>query len=143
MNEVLLHIVGYRELNGDIEGTEFTTSGMIEQTDDELRIFYDDMKPVDSSTVTTSIIARKDSIIMTKSGAVQTEFVFEPEKTFAASYSTPFGTLDLTLYPTLVDTKESARGGKIELEYVLTFSGLQVMNRLDLSYYKDSEAVQA
>ncbi len=131
MDDILLHIVGYQEIGDDVEGIEITTAGKLEETDGQVSI------------TTTNLIVREDSIMLIKTGAVQTQFVFEMEKTFAATYATPFGRFELVLYPTLMDTTKNGEGGKIELEYVTNFSGSQVVNRLDVSYFKDSVAVRA
>ncbi len=143
MNDILLHIVGYQEIGDDIEGIEFTTAGKLEEREGELSIFYEDTQLIEGYSTMTNIIVKKDSIMLIKTGAVETQFVFELQKTFAATYATPFGRLELVIYPTLMDSKADGNGGKIELEYVANFSGSQAVNRLDVSYFKDSPAVRS
>ncbi len=143
MDDILLHIVGYSDYGDDAEGMEITTAGKLMRTDGEIQITFDDQKLIDDGAVTTNIIIREDSIIMTKTGAVQTHFVFEAEKTFNATYVTPYGRVELLLYPTLVGASENETGGNVQLEYVTNLSGLQIVNRLDLSYYKDCAAVRS
>ena len=63
--------------------------------------------------------------------------VFEQAKPYVSAYATPFGILDVQIYPTLVNAKVCESAGQIALEYIVDMLGTQIVSRLDLRYGAD------
>ncbi|MBQ9942398.1 MAG: DUF1934 domain-containing protein [Christensenellaceae bacterium] len=136
MNEILLNIRGCQMQGDETADLELTTQGVLTHEDGASILRYNDSDDADENVET--IIAVKDDVVtMQKIGSVETQFVFERGKTFITAYRTPFGDLDVTLFPTLVDAKIGQQKGSIQLEYVMDIAGAQVVNRLNLSYCSD------
>jgi len=133
MSEVLLHIRGSQVQDGVSDEVELTTKGWLRFEGETAVLGYDDSEDAAEDTQTV-IRVRGGVITMQKTGKLETQFIFERGKDFITEYKTPFGTLGVTLYPTLVDAKMGEQQGRIELEYVLDIAGVQVVNRLNLHY---------
>lgn len=137
MKDIVLHIRGSQTQGTEQDEVEFTTQGTVQQeTDDKYVLTYQDTDSDDGS-ITTVIHVDGNVVSMHKIGAVETHFIFERDKLFSSSYITPYGSLDIHLFPTLVDAKMGQESGNIELEYVLTIAGTQVVNRLYLDYWAE------
>ncbi len=133
MSEVLLNIKGSQVQGEEYNDVELTTEGILTRQNGRSTISYDDSEMA-GENVQTIIHVDGNIVTMQKTGAIQTQFVFEVGKTYITAYSTPFGELDVSLIPTLVDTKIEDACGKIELEYVMNIAGSQIVYRLNLSY---------
>ena len=127
MSEVLLHIKGSQLQGEDSDSIELTTQG-------ELQYGDNGCTEGEGESIRTEMCVADRVVTMQKKGAVDAQFIFELGKTFITSYKTPFGDLDVSLLPTLVDAKVERDQGKIELEYVLNIAGAEIVNRLHLSY---------
>lgn len=133
MSEVLICIKGAQQQGDEQENIELMTQGKVERKDGCHIITYEDVEQQGSSSVTVITVCDK-VVTMERTGYLDTHFVFETGKTYTTSYNTPFGSLDVSLYPTLVEAKVENGQGKIELEYVLSIAGAQIVNRLNVSY---------
>ena len=133
MSEVLLHIKGSQLQGEDSDFVELTTQGELQYSDNGCTLAYEETEG-EGESVRTEICVADRVVTMQKKGAVDAQFIFELGKTFITSYKTPFGDLDVSLLPTLVDAKVERDQGKIELEYVLNIAGAEIVNRLHLSY---------
>lgn len=133
MDEVVLNIQGSQTIGDRREKIEFTTQGLLERRGEAVVLTYEDSGDEDY-TVETAISVDGDIVVMEKRGGLETQFIFETSKTFSTVYSTPFGELDVTLFPTLVDTNIGRDAGRIDLEYILSIGDTQMVNRLNLLY---------
>lgn len=133
MQEVRISIKSTQAIGGEREQMKMKTQGTLQKQGDARVIEYSDMEE-DGAAGSTVITARKGMVGMQKKGAVETEFIFEQGKTCSTLYKTPFGSMDVTLFPTHVQVELEERSGKIDLEYVMNIAGAQVVNRLNLCY---------
>lgn len=133
MDEVVLNIYGSQTVGENKELIEFTTQGLMERKGQVVTLIYEDSGD-DSEAVRTAISVDGDVVTMEKQGSLETQFIFETSKTFSTVYSTPFGDLDVTLFPTLVEASMGETSGRIDLEYVLSIGDTQMVNRLNLLY---------
>ena len=86
----------------------------------ELR--YEEVDP-DSQEISQTLVQVSDGgrrVVMEKLGDYQTSMVFEKGKSYHSHYNTPFGALEMTLYPIEVQCEMGERNGKIHLQYQLT-----------------------
>lgn len=133
MKDILINITGTQTYDDEQQNIELQVQGTIVDEHEQSVITYEDC--VDEGVYAkTQITVGKDTVMMAKKGPVNTEFVFEHGKTYTTVYETPFGVLDVNLYPTIVRTMIGESDGEIELEYILDTAGGQVLNRLMLSY---------
>ena len=130
--DVRLSIVGSQSRDGERDDVTLNVNGQLISENDRHVLTYTEMD--DDGSVDTEIRVEGDVVTMIKTGAAESNMVFEREKTFSAAYNTPFGSLDVSLYPTLVDAHVGESEGRIELEYILSMGGEQYVNRVNLTY---------
>ena len=139
MGQVLLNIRGTQTQNGESEQVEFTTQGTLDKEQDRYILSYLDTQTLgEGSLVRTIISADAGSVVLQRQGELDTQKVFEQSKTYTTAYETPFGKLDLFLFPTMVQTHLADEKGSIELEYVMSIAGTQIVNRLMVDYVADA-----
>ena len=142
MKDILLSISGSQMQGDEDNSIELTTQGQLDFENGVGVLSYNDSED-DAENVETRISVNGDVVTMQKTGSIETHFIFERGKTYITEYLTPFGALDVTLYPTLVDAKIEEEKGRIELEYVLDIAGAQVVNRLNLNYTAENKQMPA
>lgn len=133
--DVKLNIVGSQSKDGERDDVTLNVNGRLVSEDGIHTLTYTELD--DEGSIDTEIRIEGEVVTMIKSGATESNMVFEKAKTYAAAYSTPFGNLDVSLFPTLVDTHVGEDAGRIELEYILSMGGEQYVNRVNLTYVAD------
>ena len=137
MSDIIINIKGVQAHAGGQEKTEITTAGSLVLRGDKDTISYGAMDGEEGLPEYTELIVDEKTVTMKKFGPEEAEFVFEHGKVYYAMHDTPFGSIEMIVYPTLVDVKLSDYIGKIELEYVLDIAGVQTVNRLCVSYAQE------
>lgn len=133
MNQVVLNIRGSQTLGDRQEKIEMTTQGTLERQENGVILTYEDAES-DAFDCETAICVDGDVVSMKKKGGFETHFIFETSKTYSTIYTTPFGEMNITIFPTLVDSNIEDDKGRIDLEYVLSIGDAQMVNRLNLHY---------
>lgn len=86
----------------------------------------------------TLIMVEDDRISLERTGAHESHFVFEKGRKFVNYYETPFGNLQMGIYPTKIDSKMDDKEGKLDLKYQLDISGKYAgSNELMVSYQEN------
>ncbi|MEX1307538.1 MAG: DUF1934 domain-containing protein [Eubacteriales bacterium] len=131
MPKVLLTITGVQ--NGT-ENVELITEGFLRENNKTLTLEYSETE-ISGMEGTKNIITIHDSMItLAREGEVRTSLYFEQGKRFIGNYETDLGTLNMSVFPTLVSSHHDATSGTVDLEYELDLEGEQSVNRLSLSY---------
>lgn len=130
----MVHIIGTQIQNGEEDKVDFSAMGTLDRRDGEVVVSYKEYN--DDQEITTEIIVREGSVTMQKTGEIVTQMVFEPQKLYVAEYSTPFGNINVNVFPTMVDSFIDENDGKVELEYVLTVGGTELISRINMRYTK-------
>ena len=89
-------IIGTQISNGDEDRIDFSTTGWFERRGDSFVLSFDEYN-ADSGEIKTEVIMDGKAVTMQKTGAVETQMVFEPQKLYLAEYSTCL--LYTSLYP--------------------------------------------
>jgi len=131
MPKVMLNIKGSQ--NGD-ENIELITQGDFFETEEGLVLEYDESEISGMEGTKNTIIIRDSGISLERHGEVSTSLYFEQGKRFVGNYQTNFGTLSMSVYPTLVKSSHDEKNGEVSLEYELDLEGEQSINRLSLEY---------
>lgn len=137
-SEVLLNIKGTRGSFGEDSTIFFTSDGILTEDAGKYTLKYSDEHGVDGNTH-TEITVENGAVSMKKSGVESSEMYFRRNTPYASFYNTPFGKLDIMVFPTMVRTDMGLDNGRIELEYVMNIAGSQLVNKLQLSYKKPGE----
>jgi len=141
MQKVLLTIKGTQTEHGESESIEFVTEGRLYHNDTGCSLEYDESELTGASGVTTRVILEDESVTLSRSGAVDTHMVFEENQVYESNFTTPAGTLRLSVLALHVDSQLKDSGGSVDLEYELNMGNLSTVNRLNLSFRSVKDCV--
>ena len=134
MRDITLTIKGCHSENGEENNIEFITGGRLGYENGAYIIEYDEgeMSGVENSTTRLSV--SDDCVKMARQGMMETEFVFEQAKQFEAQYETPFGLMNVSVFPTKLKSEMSDLKGAIDIEYIIKIGGTEALNKLFINY---------
>ena len=101
----------------DPDSTELMTEGTLEQTADGLRISYQETELTGMEGTTTTFEVKGPRVTLTRSGAVNSQMIFEEGKQHTSIYETPFGDLSVDIQTSELKHNLSERGGLMEIKY--------------------------
>ncbi len=132
-DEVLLNITGSRALFGEDDTVSMTAVGSLLSEADRYTLKYADER-FGGPDAETEIVVEDGAVSMLRGGEDSSELFFRAGTTYSSFYDTPFGKLDMTVLPTVVRTEMGDKKGSIELEYIMSIAGSQIVNKLQLDY---------
>ncbi|MEA5003587.1 MAG: DUF1934 domain-containing protein [Christensenella sp.] len=133
-NNILLNVRGYQADEDDNHEMELYTEGMLTCDGGKYTIEYDESELSGMENTKTSLTIDGDRVQLKRTGLVETEFVFLKSRVFAAAYDTPFGMMEMSVFPTQVLSELSTDKGNIDLEYVIRVGDQQAVNKLNINY---------
>lgn len=134
MQDILLTIKGSHMEGGKEDAIEFITDGLLSHENGSTIIEYDESEMSGIENTKTRLKVENEFIHLERQGALQTEFVFAKTKPFEAFYSTPFGAMQVSVFPTHVQSLFSEMEGNIDLEYVIKIGDAEALNKLYITY---------
>ena len=115
---VLLSIRGEQYFDGiDPDETELMTEGIMEVTDDGIVLSYEESELTGMEGTTTTFEVKGPRVTLTRSGAVNSQMVFEEGRQHTSLYETPFGELSVDIQTSELKHNLSERGGLMEIKY--------------------------
>lgn len=122
--EVKLTVVGVVE-GDDVDemNVQLTTFGKLSKNDKVWKLKYQEITPENGPHLIT-ITMNDETVTMNREGELSTSMVFKLGQRHEGMLSTPFGILDMGVYPTKVEFNVDDEGaGKIFLKYQLDLGG--------------------
>ena len=115
---ILLFIRGEQYFD-DVEPdeTELVTEGTMEMTEDGFLLTYQETELTGMEGTTTTFAVRGPQVILTRSGKVSSQMVFEEGKQHTSLYETPFGELTVDIQTSSLRHNLSRNGGVMEIHY--------------------------
>ena len=115
---VLLSIRGEQYFD-DIgpDATELMTDGTLEVTEDGLVLSYEESELTGMEGTTTTFEVCGPRVTLTRSGAVNSQMVFEEGRQHTSLYETPFGELSVDIQTGRLRHNLTERGGIMEIQY--------------------------
>ena len=118
---VVLTVRGRQSYAGqEPEIIELVTEGSMELCRDGWEISYEESELTGLEGVTTTFRVEPDKVILTRSGQLNSQMVFQEGTSHDSLYQMPFGTLMLTVKATRVFYDLVPDGGSIDLVYHIT-----------------------
>ena len=118
---VMLTIRGVqRYMDQEPEVIELVTEGMMEYSDGGWDIRYEESDLTGLGGVTTEFRVEPDRIVLTRTGKLSSQMIFQEGIPHDSLYEMGFGALMLTVCATKVDAKLNENGGTIDLVYSIT-----------------------
>ena len=115
---VLLSIRGEQYFDGiDPDATELMTEGTMEVTEDGMVLSYEESELTGMEGTTTIFEVKGPRVTLIRSGAVNSQMVFEEGRQHTSLYETPFGELSVDIQTSELKHNLSERGGLMEIRY--------------------------
>ena len=115
---VLLSIRGEQYFDDiDPDATELMTDGTLEVTEDGLVLSYEESEVTGMEGTTTTFEVCGPRVTLTRSGAVNSQMVFEEGRQHTSLYETPFGELSVDIQTGRLRHNLSESGGIMEIQY--------------------------
>lgn len=123
---VVLTVRGRQSYAGqEPEIIELVTEGFMELCRDGWEISYEESELTGLEGVTTTFRVEPDKVILTRSGQLNSQMVFQEGTSHDSLYQMPFGTLMLTVKATRVFYDLVPDGGSIDLVYHITIENAE------------------
>jgi len=115
---VVLSVRGEQYFDGvDPDSTELMTEGTLTVTDEGLLLSYQETQLTGMEGTTTTFEVRGPQVILTRSGKVNSQMVFEEGRQHTSLYETPFGELSVDIQTSRLRHNLSEGGGTLEIQY--------------------------
>lgn len=115
---VLLSIRGEQYFNDMApDATELMTEGVLEVTPEGIAFSYEESALTGMEGTTTTFEVKGPRVILTRSGAVNSQMVFEEGQQHTSLYETPFGELSVDIQTSRLRHSLTDRGGLMEIRY--------------------------
>ena len=101
----------------DPDSTELTTDGVMELTEDGMILSYEETELTGMAGTTTTFTVAGPRVVLTRSGSVNSQMVFEDGKQHTSLYETPFGELSIDIQTSRLLHNLTERGGLMEIKY--------------------------
>ena len=103
----------------DPDSTELTTDGTMELTEDGMILSYEETELTGMAGTTTTFAVAGPRVVLTRSGSVNSQMVFEEGKQHTSLYETPFGELSIDIQTSRLLHNLTERGGLMEIKYYI------------------------
>ena len=115
---VLLFIRGEQYFdNVPPDATELMTEGTMERTETGLRLTYQETELTDMEGTTTVFEIQGPQVILTRTGKVNSQMIFEEGRQHTSLYETPYGELSVDIQTSDLRHNLGDRGGLMEIRY--------------------------
>jgi uncharacterized beta-barrel protein YwiB (DUF1934 family) len=116
--EVLLNITGVQGIDDNKETIEFSTVGTMETDLSGTHFYYDESQILKAGSIKTALnILNDGSVILERSGDLNTRLVLEQNKRNNCHYNTPFGDMIIGIYCNRLDVDLSGNTGRVFMDY--------------------------
>ena len=93
------------------------TEGILERTAGGLRLTYQETALTGMEGTTTTFEVSGSQVILTRTGSVNSQMVFEEGRQHTSLYETPFGELSVDIQTSALRHNLTERGGLLEIKY--------------------------
>ena len=134
MDNIVVNVKGSLTQNGQMEETEFRTTGSLKMRDGNKIISY--MGALGGEDFTEITLAQGAVVLKKQERGSQDAaiVVLREKQVYSSFYATPMGVVAVQIYPTLIHIRETENQGSVELEYITNAANTQSVNRLQLAY---------
>ncbi|MBU5627856.1 DUF1934 domain-containing protein [Oscillibacter sp. MSJ-2] len=116
--EVLITVRGEQYFEeADPDATELMTEGVLLPTAEGLVLRYEESELTGMTGTTTTFEIRGRQVILTRSGSVNSQMVFEHGVQHTSLYETLYGELTVDISTSLLENHMTERGGTLEIRY--------------------------
>lgn len=129
MKDVLINIKGVQGIDGDTDTVEFTTTGRFGVKNGGYYMSYEENELMGAKGIKTVLhVKEDDTVVLQRSGAMQSRLVVQKGKRNACFYNTPQGELMIGIFGEKIKNCLRDNGGKLSMCYTID-SNLQLISR--------------
>jgi uncharacterized beta-barrel protein YwiB (DUF1934 family) len=139
--KVILSIAGNRFTQDDDDQVKLITQGSYYMDGLAYVLQYDESELSGMEGTTTTVRIEDGTVIMQRAGTHNSHFVFKNGQFFQGNYKTPFGEVQVGLYPVYLDYLFEEDNGRLDLEYRMELSGVETMNQIQISFNADNKSL--
>ena len=99
------------------DSMELMTEGTMTVTPEGISFSYEESALTGMEGTTTTFEVREPQVILTRSGAVNSQMIFEEGRQHTSLYETPFGELTVDIQTSRLRHNLTGRGGLMEIKY--------------------------
>ena len=116
---VILFVRGEQQFDqGEPEVTELMTEGaMTLEEDGEITLTYQETELTGMEGTTTRFSIRDDTVVLARTGMVNSQLVFQRGKRNSSLYETPWGMMQVDVFTTSLAHRLDGRGGILEIKF--------------------------
>ncbi|MCD8189480.1 MAG: DUF1934 domain-containing protein [Clostridiales bacterium] len=116
--DVFISILGLQDYEGtDGDSVELTTAGKLTRTARGYHLSYQESALTGMEGIQTNIEVSPNLVMLTRTGQVCSEMVFEKGVRHLSLYDTPFGSLEVGVAARSIHSTIGDRGGELEVNY--------------------------
>lgn len=116
--EVTLSIRGRQSyLDQEPDVIELVTEGTLTHTDDSWELCYEETALTGMEGVTTTFLIESDKVVLTRTGKLNSQMVFQVGVSHDSLYQMEFGAMMITVCATKVEYDLTQDGGIVDLVY--------------------------
>ena len=126
--KVLLSVVGIAQDVGADEASDemrLVTTGELSGKDDAWSLRYTETQPDTAETHKVTFTMQDGVVTMSREGDYRTSMIFSQGNRYESSYNTPYGALDMGIFPTQVKYSVDDARGEVLLKYQLDIQPIQ------------------
>lgn len=117
---IVLFVKGEQFYDGvEPETTELMTEGMMELEDGRTVLSYEETELTGMKGTTTRFIIDGETVVLERSGMIQSQMLFEQGKRSSSLYETPWGTMVVDIATTRLACRINERGGVMEIRFTV------------------------
>lgn len=129
IKDVIISVVGVQGIDGESDTVELTTEGRFGIKEGKYYISYNEGQLIDSGSVKTKIFINSvNSVVLQRSGDINSRMEINKGERSSCFYSTPVGEICIGIYGESIDIDLSENGGSVNLAYTID-SGLKLISR--------------
>lgn len=102
------------------ETTELITEGVMEMDGKRTVLSYEESELTGMEGTTTRFIIEGDTVILERTGMIQSQMIFEQGKPSKSLYETPWGTMVVGVATTKLAHRIHERGGVMEIVFTIS-----------------------
>ena len=116
---VILFVRGEQQFDqGEPEVTELMTEGaMTLEEDGDITLTYQETELTGMEGTTTRFSIRDDTVVLARTGMVNSQLVFQRGKRNSSLYETPWGMMQVDVFTTSLAHRLDGRGGILEIKF--------------------------
>ncbi len=115
---VLLTIRGEQYYDhAEPDATELVTEGAMTLAEGEITLCYQETALTGMEGTTTTFQVREDQVVLTRTGTVNSQMIFQEGRQHTSLYETPYGELAVDVQTAHLRHNLTQRGGLLEIRY--------------------------